>query len=257
VNRRSQEKTLLTTVTGEPLQPIRLYFSVTNKAAVLRTLRALRCIDDDPRGRRLVWFYQHEVAALTFGARGRADLPAEVHPVVIGELRFPEPDRLVLAVRSAERAIEGARFFKDILGASVSLVRARVVNRWFEASEVVGGPEPLDKMLDADVTRVDPKDAEDAFERAMAGTRTPEEKQRALAAHAAERRRRDVPLVEDFPLHPEEETPDLRDLRLTLQLRSMRAYEHWRGNRHLTLADIIYSLIEQGKLALLPDSRSV
>ncbi len=249
MDRRGQEKTLLTTVTGEPLQPIRLYFSVANKPKVVTVLRALRCIDDDSHGRRLVWLYQHEAAALTFGARGHAETPAEVHPVVIGELRFPEPDRMVLAVRSAERAIEGAKFFKDILGATVSLVRARVVNRWFEASEGLGGPEPLDKWLDTNVTRVDPKDAEEAFERAMAGTRTREEKERAFAAHAAERRRRDVPLVEDFPLCPEEETPELRDLRMTLQLRSMRAYEHWRGNTHLTLADVIYGLVEQGKRA--------
>jgi hypothetical protein len=239
----------LTTVTGEPLQPIRLYFSVASKAAVVSTLRALRCIDEDQRGRRLVWLYQDEATALTFGSRADGDLPAEVHPVVIGELRFPQRDRMVFAVRSADRAIEGAKFFKAILGANVSLVRARIINRWFEASEAVAGPEPLDKLLDANVVRVDPKDGEEAFERAMAGTRTPEEKQRALEALAAERRRRDVPLVEDFPLHPEEETADPRDLTMTLQLRGMRAYEHWRGNTHLTLADIIHRLVEQGKLA--------
>jgi hypothetical protein len=239
----------LTTVTGEPLQPIRLYFSVVSKAAVTRTLLGLRCVDEDQHGRRLVWLYQYEAAALTFGTRAHRDLPTDVHPVVIGELRFPERNRMVFAVRSADRAIEVAKFFKAILGANVSLVRARVVNRWFEASEAVAGPEPLDKLLDANVTRVDPKDAEEAFERAMAGTRTLEEKQRAMEAWAAERRRRDVPLVEDFPLHPEEETPDLRDLTMTLQLRGMRAFEHWRGNTHLTLADIIHGLVEQGKLA--------
>jgi hypothetical protein len=249
VNRTSRERALLTTVTGEPLQPIRLYFSVTSKAAVAKTLLGLRCVDEDKHGRRLGWLYQDEAAALTFGSRAHRDLPAKVHPVVIGEFRFPERNRMVFSVRSAERAIEGAKFFMTILGANVSLVRARLVNRWFEASEAVAGPEPLDKLLDANIVRVDPKDAEEAFERAMAGTRTPEEKQHALAAYAAERRRRDVPLVEDFPLHPEEETADLRDLTMTLQLRGMRAYEHWRGNTHLTLADIIHRLVEQGKLA--------
>ena len=250
MDRGRAEKALLTTVTGEPLQPIRLYFSVASKTAVTRTLLGLRCVDEDQHGRRMVWLYQHEAAALTFGSRGQGDLPVEVRPVVIGELRFPERDRMVLAVRSAERAIEGAKFLKDVLGESVSLVRARIVNRWFEASEGLAGPEPLDKHLDANVTRVEPTDAEEAFERAMAGTRTPEEKERALAAYAAERRRRDVPLVEDFPLCPEEETPDLRDLRMTLQLRSLRASEHWRGNTHLTLADVIHGLVEQGQLTL-------
>jgi hypothetical protein len=129
----------LTTVTGEPLQPIRLYFSVVSKAAVTRTLLGLRCVDEDQHGRRLVWLYQYEAAALTFGTRAHRDLPTDVHPVVIGELRFPERNRMVFAVRSADRAIEGAKFFKAILGANVSLVRARVVNRWFEASEAVAG----------------------------------------------------------------------------------------------------------------------
>jgi hypothetical protein len=32
--------------------------------------------------------------------------------VVIGEFRFPQRDRMVFAVRSADRAIEGAKFFK-------------------------------------------------------------------------------------------------------------------------------------------------
>ena len=123
-----------------------------------------------------------------------------------------------------------------------------MLNRWLDASEGVAGPEPLDKLLDANVVRIDPKNAEDAFQRAMAGTHTPEEKRRAFAAHAKERRRSDVPLVEDFPLHPEEETAEFRDLTMVLQLRTMRAYEHWRGNTKLTLADVIHGLVE-GKYA--------
>lgn len=64
--------------------------------------------------------------------------------------------------------------------------------------------------------------------------------------HAAERRKRDVPLVEDFPLWPEEETADFRDLTMMLQLRTLRAYEHWNGQTHLTLADVIHIVVEKG-----------
>ena len=42
--------------------------------------------------------------------------------------------------------------------------------------------------------------------------------------------KKDVPMVEDFPLAPEEETPEFRDLAMTLQLRCVRAIEHWKGN---------------------------
>jgi hypothetical protein len=53
------------------------------------------------------------------------------------------------------------------------------------------------------------------------------------------------PMVEDFPLAPEEETPDFEHLATTLRLRFARAFEHWRGNTHLTLAAIILRSVER------------
>jgi hypothetical protein len=88
--------------------------------------------------------------------------------------------------------------------------------------------------------------AEAAFARAMAGARTPREKRLAFEAHSQKGRQTDVPLVEDFPLAPEEETPEFFHLTMTLQWRTVRAYEHWQGNTHLTLAEIIHSTVEKG-----------
>lgn len=59
--------------------------------------------------------------------------------------------------------------------------------------------------------------------------------------------REDVPMVEDFPLAPEEETPNFRDLTITLQLRGIRALEHWKGNTHMTLAAVIVRMVEQNE----------
>lgn len=69
------------------------------------------------------------------------------------------------------------------------------------------------------------------------------------AAESLEQRlksRVDVPMVEDFPLAPEEETPDFDHLATALQFRFVRAFEHWRGNTHLTLTAIIVRTVEQG-----------
>jgi len=60
-----------------------------------------------------------------------------------------------------------------------------------------------------------------------------------------ESRRKDAPLVEDCPLHAEEETPDFQDLRMLLQLRTVRAHEHWKGNTEVTLMDIVKRVVEQ------------
>ena len=53
-------------------------------------------------------------------------------------------------------------------------------------------------------------------------------------------------MVEDFPLAPEEETPNFEHLANTLQFRSIRAIEHWRGNTHLTLTAIIVRTVKEG-----------
>ena len=56
-------------------------------------------------------------------------------------------------------------------------------------------------------------------------------------------------MVEDFPLYPEEETAEFRDLAFALELRFVRAVEHWRGNTDLTLTALIVRTVEGGMRA--------
>jgi hypothetical protein len=89
--------------------------------------------------------------------------------------------------------------------------------------------------------------SEAAFARDFKAVRTMQDAERA-AGESLQRRiknQEDIPLVEDLPLAPEEETPDFRNLATGLQLRYIRAVEHWRGNTHLTLTAIIMRTLEQ------------
>jgi hypothetical protein len=107
------------------------------------------------------------------------------------------------------------------------------------------------KTLDQDVTVIDPREAEAAFTREFKNVRTKEDAER-VAAESLERKlqsKEDVPLIEDFPLAPEEETPDFGHLAFTLQLRLIRAMEHWRGNTDLTLTALIMRTVQEGVLA--------
>ena len=142
--------------------------------------------------------------------------------------------------------LEAAKFFGPILGAEVVAERARVVNRWFQGAEAENGLDRLDRLLDANVVIIDPLKTEAELEQAMSGAKTPREKRLAWDAYHERKRREDVPLVEDFPLTPEEETPEFSHLTMTLQWRAVRAWEHWRGNKNLTLANIIHRTVEQG-----------
>jgi hypothetical protein len=227
-------RSVLCTITGEPFQPARLYYSMPNKAMIIRQLRELDCMDEDREGVRWVWLYQAEVRGLTFGLPYK-EIPAEAHPIVIGSFRFPKTGGMVLEVRSFERAIAAARFFGPRLGPRVVLRRARVLNRWFQTSEVNRGLENLDSSLDRNVTVIDQREAERQLEADLASGEFQSQNPRA---------KKYLPEVEDFPLAPQEETEDFTHLNLTLQLRAVYAHEHWKGNTHLTLRDIIMRLYE-------------
>ena len=138
-----------------------------------------------------------------------------------------------------------------------SLSRCRLVNRCFAAEE--GTPEQLQKTLDQDVSVIDPRIAEASLQQDLKGVHTKEDAERVFAEKLERRLKSgdDIPMVEDFPLAPEEETPDFQHLATTLELRLIRALEHWNGNTHLTLAAIIVRAVEESSRAKAATKRQV
>jgi len=232
-------------MTNEPFQPVRLYYAVPDQPLVIRKLTALRCMVEAPIERCWQWLFHAEAASLRFPAGSYDDVPKEKRPIVLGRIRFSERGAMTLQTNSIERAIAGARFFAPRLGPEVVAMRYRLVNRWFAAHE--GQPDQLMATLDRDVTIIDPRVAEAALRSQFAGVRSMQDAERAAAESLEQRleRKEDVPMVEDFPLAPEEETPDFKHLATGLQFRFIRALEHWRGNTHLTLTAIIVRTVEQ------------
>jgi len=225
--------------------PVRLYYSIPGRAFVTTRLRTLRCVTEVPVDRCWHWLFHAESAGLEIGA-GYEAVPEDRRPIILGWIRFPKNGGMTIQTTSAERAIAAARFFGPRLGPEVVALRVRLVNRCFAAQD--GHPDDLMKTLDRDVTVIDPREGEAEHARDFAGARSMEDFERA-AKERLDRRiksKKDVPMVEDFPLAPEEETPEFRDLAMTLQLRVVRAVEHWNGNTHLTLTAIIVRMVEEG-----------
>jgi hypothetical protein len=239
------DRRLLMTMTNEPVQPVRLYYSIPDRDSVSGGLRTLECLAEAPHEQCWQWLFQAEAASLRFGG-SYEDVPKERRPIILGRIRFPTTRSMVLQTNSIARAIGAAKFFAPHLGSECTAIRCRLVNRLFAAEE--GRLEDLVKVLDQNVTVIDPREAEAAFGREFKNVRTKEDAER-VAAESLERRlksKEDVPLVEDFPLAPEEETPDFRHLTFTLQLRLIRAMEHWRGNIDVTLAALIMRVVKEG-----------
>lgn len=239
---------LLMTLTNEPFQPVRLYYSIPDRASLSRRLSSLECIVEAPEERCWQWLFHAEAASLRFGG-GYEDVPRERRPIILGRIRFPSDSSMILQTNSIARAIGAAKFFAPYFGLECTAIRCRLANRLFAAEE--GRLEELMKTLDQNVTVIDPRGAEAALTREYKDARTKEDFER-IAAGSLERRlasKEDIPVIEDLPLAPEEETPDFRHLAFTLQLRLIRAMEHWRGNTDLTLAALIERTVKEGVLA--------
>ena len=242
-------------MTNEPFQPVRLYYSIRDRSFVIEKLRALKCAVEAPHERCWQWLFDAEAASLRFAASGYQNVPKEKRPIVLGRIQFPEPGGMTLQTNSIERAIAGARFFAPRLGPEVVAIRCRVVNRCFAADE--GQANTLMATLNQNVIMIDPRNAEAALRRAFEDVRSRQDAERA-ATEFLERmatREEDVPMVEDFPSAPEEETADFRHLATALQFRFVRAFEHWRGNTHLTLAAIIVRTVEENLRARAPEGQ--
>jgi hypothetical protein len=242
----AKDRPLLVTTTSEPFQPVRLYYRTPGHPGVVRKLRRLECMREDRRERCWRWLFHAEAASLRF-VGGYEDVPEAMRPIVLGTIRFPRSRAMTVETNSIPRAIEGARFLGPRLGLGTVATRVRLVNRFFAADE--GPLLELTKTIDRDVTVIDTREAEAELTAALAGARSIEDAERT--ARELLRRRPahqpDVPEVEDFPLAPEEETPDFQRLATALQFRLTRAVEHWNGNTHVTLTSLIQNAVQQAR----------
>jgi hypothetical protein len=165
-----------------------------------------------------------------------------LRPVIIAKLTLETPTRLVIAVRSPERAIAALRFFGKRFGEAASLRRVRMLNRWVTGADLHEGPEQhdaIDGLLDRDVRIVDADAIGDEIEAAANSGATQAERMQAFVQDDVARRARERHYdVEDLPVHLEDEGPDFKGLEQNFKFRAMRAFQHSRGFA-VTPADVI------------------
>jgi hypothetical protein len=192
------QEVLMATVTGEPFQPVRLHYRLSDQHALLRRFGQLRCVDRDHSQPRWVWLYDHEARKLRFD-RCYADLPRQLHPVVIGAFFVRDEGQLLLDLRSCERALLAIPFFDKHIPQNVAgLIEATVVNKLFSADNAELTP---DRIFDHQPsTFIDPAAAERRVTELVARVQDPQEK-----GYASPRRTRcpgqsnRCPKSSDFP----------------------------------------------------------
>lgn len=103
------QKQLLATMTGEIIQPVRIYYRIKDKDAVKKVFSKLKCIDFDSDNQRFIWLYEKEAKKLKFD-KPATEIPLEYKPLVIGSFHTSKVDEMYLETKSFERALVAIPF---------------------------------------------------------------------------------------------------------------------------------------------------
>ncbi len=239
------QKQLVSVKTGEPYQPVRIYYQVFKKKTVLGALQKLKCIEYEPRSDRWNWLYEAEAKKLHFTRSYNTLTPAD-KPLILGYFTFRGEDQMLFDLRSGQRALAGLDFFdKRFNRYAANPTHLRIVNRLFSVDEMPNREihPSLDPFFDRDDVPCLAREMEEAIDRIeQEYANDPEQRQQAINEYMDQHLERSHPEIEEIMIHPEK--IERLSLPMVLQMRQVEAYEHWRGNFTFRSTDLIKQWVE-------------
>ncbi len=243
------KKTLVTTTTGEPYQPARIYYQVFNRKTVTGALNKLRCINYDLSSDFWEWGYEFESQKLRF-ENSYHNIPKERRPILIGRFHFKDDETLILDVRSLDRITKALEFFDKRINRRAAIATHIVIMNKLFAVEELPNRELYpnhDFLFEHEDTKLLRQQKAKEMEQVMAmldKVEDEEEKMSILSEHLDKIAHKELPEIEELPVHHNEGKEGFLQLRLTLALRQRVAEEHWEGNKKYNLFDAIESFVE-------------
>ena len=229
---------VLATLTGEFYQPVRLHYQVPDQSGLKQAFEKLRCLDYDRTQNRWVWLYDHEAERLPL-KKSYADLPAEARPIILGSIFLRAEDRLLLDLRSCERAIQAIQFFDRYIPRSIAwLTEAEVVNSLFPAEN--RSLTPASHFDHQPSTFVEPNDVLERARHLTAGISDPLKRLEVVMKDLDSMAKRSLPEIERIPVHYYED--GIAGFAMALRTRQLVALQHWLGNTQFTMVDAIQSI---------------
>ncbi len=236
------EKQLISVKTGEPYQPVRIYYQVLKQKTVLAALQKLKCIQRE--GDRWNWLFEAEAKKLRFSRPYSSLTPAD-KPLILGYFTF-RGDEMLLDLRSHERAMAALDFFEKRINRYAAVpTRMRLVNRMFSLEDMPNQEihPSLDPFFDRENVPCLAIETEQALDRIAAQyADDPEGLEKANQDYFDQQMDRRHPEIEELLLHNDK--IDRLALPMTLQVRQVEAYEHWRGNFTFRVSDLIQQWVE-------------
>jgi len=131
------EESILATLTGEYVQPVRLCYKVYNKQAIHgKIFKNMNCMSYDKTKSRWVWLFDYEAKNLSF-QKNYKDIPEKLRPIVIGSFFTDNDDEMHLDIKSPERAEHAIVFFDKYISRDIAEVTdAIILNRLVKKKEM-------------------------------------------------------------------------------------------------------------------------
>ena len=262
-----QEKTLITTHTGEPSQPVRIYYHVVKPKTVERIFEKLRCVYFEKPLQRWRWIYEHEAKKLRF-ERAYSKIPKEAKPVVIGEFFWRSNQELLLEVRSFERAIQALEFFEKRINPRVAIAtKLRVVNRFFTAEEPQVAElleSPYDRFFDGDEVYIpDPLEFSKEVVQIQQSQNSIDQSSPPWLQYLENKFKEQLPEIEEIPLDVyRDKKLDSTRLQMALAFKTIEANQHFEGNESFsqydliqTITDSFVEMIQEEQMSQLPGNQ--
>jgi hypothetical protein len=240
------KKTLITTRTGEPYQPSRVYYQVFNQKTVIGAFKKLRCMQWEPRLNAWRWLYDQEARKIRFDVSWN-QVPKEHRPIVLGDFYFRGSTEMVLDVRSFQRVIHAIQFFdKHINRRAARVTKLRVVNKFFNMDDRLRDEQlhpPFDYFFDReDLDLPDPVAFARELEKTIQEQTDEGDRIQAFSSFLEERSKQPLPEIEEIPAHFYED--GIASLEMALMMRTVEARQHWAGNTKFTQFDLISDMVQ-------------
>jgi hypothetical protein len=225
------EKQMVSVKTGEPYQPVRIYYQLFKPKTVVSAFKKLKCMEYETQTDRWNWLYEGEAKKLHFD-RSYSTLGPGDKPLILGYFTFRGEDEMLFDLRSTQRAIAGLDFFdKRINRYAANPTRMRLVNRLFSVEEMPNRAihPSLDPFFDRDNVPCLAKEMEQVFTQIDQDYGDDADgKEQAIKAYLDQQMDRPHPEIEELHIHPDK--VERLSLPMALQVRQIEAFEHWRGN---------------------------
>lgn len=250
VHKKSPDNLLVTTMTRELFQPMRLYYRVHNRKKLATQLKKLRCVDYYEESDEWAIFYTDEAANIQLGLPPEK-VPPEAQPLIIARLHMPDEHSMVIDVRSIERASKILEFiYHQIPRKIAEVTHAAIYNQLITADSPEGAmlvdfTEIFDKQ---DITLIDPEKTIAEMEEIAALYEDKREALIVVTEKTLENSRKPLPKVEKFPVYLYDEVDELYHFETMCQIRQVIAMQHFNGNTDFTFYDIAQKMFPETQL---------